>query len=82
MPTFADAESPGSSFARSVGCSDQTAECLRSVPVQTVLANQGAFGFPMNPNVDGKILPQSLDTAFATGQFHRLPLIQGRTTMK
>lgn len=77
LPALADAESQGSAFATSVGCSDQTAECLRSVPVETILANQGAFGFPMNPNVDGKVLPQSLDTAFATGQFRRLPLIQG-----
>jgi para-nitrobenzyl esterase len=78
LPALADAESQGSAFATNVGCSDQTAECLRSVPVETILANQGAFfGFPTNPNVDGKVLPQSLDTAFAAGQFHRLPLIQG-----
>ena len=78
LPALADAESQGSAFATSVGCSDQTAECLRSVPVETILANQDAvFGFPINPNVDGKVLPQSLDTAFAAGQFQRLPLIQG-----
>jgi len=33
--------------------------------------------FDSNVNVDGKILPQSLDAAFISGQFNHVPLIQG-----
>jgi len=75
LPTLADTESQGVAFATGVGCSNQTAECLRSISVETILANQG--GIDITPNVDGKILPQSLDSAFATGQFNHVPLIQG-----
>jgi para-nitrobenzyl esterase len=76
LPTLADAEAQGTAFATSVGCSDQSAECLRSRSVQEILANQGGIG-DTNPNADGKVLPQSLDTAFATGQFNHVPLMQG-----
>jgi para-nitrobenzyl esterase len=75
LPTLPDAEFQGTTFATSVGCSDQTAECLRSRSVETILASWGLFD--SSPNVDGKVLPQSLDTAFATGEFNRVPLIQG-----
>jgi para-nitrobenzyl esterase len=76
LPTLADAESQGTAFATSVGCSDQTAECLRSTSVETVLANQPGL-FETSPNVDGNVLPQSLDTAFASGEFNHVPLMQG-----
>jgi para-nitrobenzyl esterase len=76
LPTLADAESQGTAFATSVGCSDQTVECLRSISVETVLANQPGL-FETSPNVDGNVLPQSLDNAFATGQFNHVPLMQG-----
>src|SRR5947208_6294913 len=73
LPTLADAESQSTAFANSVGCTDQTVECLRSTSVETILANQG----DVSPNADGKVLPLSLDTAFATGQFHHVPVMQG-----
>jgi len=75
LPTLADEESHGEAFAVSVGCNDQSARCLRSKPVRKILANWGLF--ESNPYVDGKILLQSLDTAFATGQFNHVPLMQG-----
>jgi para-nitrobenzyl esterase len=75
MPTLADEESHGVAFAMSVGCKDQSARCLRSKSVKKILANWGLFD--SSANVDGKLLPQSLDTAFATGQFNHVPLMQG-----
>src|SRR5215467_13331979 len=36
----ANAETAGEAFATAVGCAAQTAACLRSVPVQTVLAHE------------------------------------------
>jgi para-nitrobenzyl esterase len=76
LPTLEDAESKGTDFANSVGCSNQSAECLRSASVETILANQGGF-LGTSPNVDGYVLPQSLDAAFANGQFNRVPVVQG-----
>jgi len=73
--TLADEESHGVAFAISVGCKDQSARCLRSKSVKKILGNWGLFD--SNANVDGKLLPQSLDTAFATGQFNHVPLMQG-----
>jgi para-nitrobenzyl esterase len=75
LPTLADEESHGEAFAASVGCNDQNARCLRSKSVKEILANWGLFD--SNPNVDGQVLPRSLDTAFATGQFNHVPLMQG-----
>jgi para-nitrobenzyl esterase len=67
---------PGTSVATSVGCAspNQTAECLRAVPASTlVLAEPGTI----YPFVDGTILTQRPSTAFASGQFNRVPLISG-----
>ena len=75
LPALADEQSHGEAFAASVGCSDQTARCLRSKSVKKILANWGLFD--STPNVDGKILPESPDTAFVTGQFNHVPMIHG-----
>jgi para-nitrobenzyl esterase len=75
LPTLADEESHGEAFAAGVGCSDQSARCLRSKSVKEILANWGLFD--SSPNVDGKVIPQSLDKAFASGQFSHVPLMQG-----
>ena len=74
-PTLADEESHGESFAATVGCSGQSARCLRSKSVKQILANWGLFD--SSPNVDGKVFPQSPDTAIATGQFNHVPLVHG-----
>jgi len=75
VPALADEESHGEAFAASVGCNDQSAHCLRSKSVKKILANWGLFD--SSANVDGKVLPQSPDSAFATGQFNHVPLING-----
>ena len=75
LPTLADEESHGKAFAALVGCDDQRARCLRSKSVKKILNNWGVFD--SNPNVDGKVLPLSLDEAFAVGQFNHVPLIHG-----
>lgn len=72
-PALAAAEAAGSTFAGQAGCADQTAACLRSLPVQTILARQTAN----SPTVDGYVLTRSLADAFASGAFNRVPVIQG-----
>jgi para-nitrobenzyl esterase len=77
LPTLDTAEGPGAAFAELAGCVSQTAECLRALPVATVLAVQGALPYPVVPTVDGKVLTQSIGAAFASGRFNRVPVIEG-----
>jgi len=73
--TLATAEAAGAAFAAAAGCSSQTTACLRALPVATILAHEQTTGY--TPNIDGDFLPLSLGTAFATGQFNHVPVIQG-----
>jgi para-nitrobenzyl esterase len=79
QPTLAAAESLGTAFATLAGCGSQTAACLRALPVATVLAVQDVVLAHVNlvPTVDGKVLTLSLGAAFASGQFNRVPVIEG-----
>jgi len=72
---LATAEAAGTAAATAMGCSDQTAACLRSVPVTTLLAHQGSGGF--TGNVDGKVLTQPIGAALQTGQFNHVPVMEG-----
>jgi para-nitrobenzyl esterase len=74
---LANAEAVGTQVATVLGCPDQTAACLRSVPVATLLANQGAAGF--TGNVDNKVLTQPIGGALQTGQFNQVPVMEGST---
>ena len=77
--SLAAGEAYGQTFATSAGCPDQTAECLRSLPVDNLVNN-------FHPNVasaaipgiiDGKILPESIGTALAGGRFAHVPILNG-----
>ena len=72
---LATAEAAGEAFAAKAGCASQTAACLRSLPVSTILDNEDFSGY--TPDIDGRVLTQSLKTAFASGQFNRVPVING-----
>jgi para-nitrobenzyl esterase len=73
--SLATAEAAGESFAASAGCSSQTAACLRSLPVATILASENTAGY--TPNINSEVLPETLGTAFTTGNFNRVPIING-----
>ncbi len=73
--SLSSAESAGEAFAAQAGCASQTAACLRGLPVSTILANEDAGGY--TPNINTEVLPESLGTAFATGNFNRVPIING-----
>jgi para-nitrobenzyl esterase len=73
---LADAEKAGQAFAAKAGCASQTAACLRSLPVSTILDDQGTSGFTPGV-VDGTVLKQPIATAVASGQFNRVPIING-----
>jgi len=73
---LAAAEVSGEKFATAVGCPDQTAACLRSVPVSDLVSK---FGVEIPGVVDGSVLTQPIGTALARGQFARVPVINGIT---
>lgn len=75
QPPLDAAKATGRAFATASGCADQSATCLRTLPVETVLAHQNTSGH--RPNIDGRVLTQSLGTSFANGQFARVPIING-----
>ena len=71
------AEAIGTAFANDVGC--QTADCLRSMDLQNLLDQSEEF-FPdeaIVPDVDSNVLTQAPDIAFQSGQFNRVPVING-----
>jgi para-nitrobenzyl esterase len=77
-PTLAQAEAAGTNFANAVSCNQSNPadvlSCLRALPVSTIL---GVASFSPAPNIDGKILTQSIGSALANGQFNRVPLMNG-----
>ena len=78
QPTLAQGEVAGINFANAVGCdqpnSADVLACLRGLTVSTILAHQNPTP---SPKVDGKILTQSVGAALGSGQFNRVPLMNG-----
>jgi para-nitrobenzyl esterase len=73
--SLSSAEAAGEAFAASAGCASQTAACLRSLPVSAILENENTAGY--TPNINSEVLPETLKTAFATGDFNHVPIING-----
>jgi para-nitrobenzyl esterase len=77
LPTLQKAELTGQQFAEAVGCPDQTAACLRALPVEQIIAKGGAFTGTFIQAIDGTILTQQVKDALASGQFNRVPVVNG-----
>jgi para-nitrobenzyl esterase len=77
QPTLAAAETAGTATADALGCSDQTAACLRALSVADVLAGQPAGLQSTSPVVDGVVLPLPFRAAFDLGAFNHVPVIEG-----
>jgi para-nitrobenzyl esterase len=73
LPSLASGEAQGTAFANAVGCGSQIIQCLRSLSVPQILASPVSAA----PVVDGFVLPLSLQTAATTGQFNRVPVLNG-----
>jgi len=71
---IATAETAGTAFATTVGCSNQTPACLRGKPASALVEAQPAN---ISPIVDGTVLTQPPGSAFASGEFNRVPVISG-----
>jgi para-nitrobenzyl esterase len=72
--TLADAETDGVKLGQSLGLPpDATAEQLRALPVDKLVAARGRYG----PVVDGRLMRESTTQAFARGRQAAVPLIIG-----
>jgi para-nitrobenzyl esterase len=69
---LASAEAQGKAFAAKVGCPSNTAQCLRKLPVATILANENQSG--ASADIDGVVLTQQTiaSTLFVTPQLAAL----------
>lgn len=77
---LADAEVAGEAFATGAGCPDQTADCLRKLPVETMLNKFPGAAIP--GVIDGKILTESIGTALAAGRFAHVPILNGNNQIE
>jgi len=82
VPSLATYQTLSNSFAQkdaNASCGGNlTLACLQGLPALQVFANEGVFGgFGIAPNFGTKILPLDLHTAFSTGQFNPVPVLQG-----
>ena len=77
QPALAAAEDDGTAVADALGCSDQTAACLRALSVDDILAGQPSGLQSTGPVIDGVVLPTSIRDAFKSGAFNRVPVIEG-----
>jgi para-nitrobenzyl esterase len=77
QPTLAAAEAQGATYATSLGCNAQDTACLRGQPVSALLAKQSTSAVAYMPVVDGAVMPQSIGPALSSGQFNRVPVIEG-----
>ncbi|TDW92337.1 carboxylesterase/lipase family protein [Kribbella sp. VKM Ac-2566] len=73
----AKAETFGEEFATKVGCPDQSADCLRKVPVQTLVDNISTATALIPGVVDGAVLKESIGTALAAGRFNHVTILNG-----
>lgn len=75
---LAQAENAGTAVATAMGCSGEnaaTAACLRKLSVETLLENENSGGY--TGNVDSKVLKQPIDAALQSGEFNRVPVMEG-----
>jgi para-nitrobenzyl esterase len=77
---LADAEAAGEAFAAKAGCPDQSARCLRHLPVDALVANFPGGAIP--GVIDGKILTESIGTALAAGRFAHVPILNGNNQIE
>lgn len=81
--SLASSQGRGIAFANRLGCTDQSAACLRGKPLAEILASQGrtnAASSAFNQStVDGEVIPQTQRSAFLGGRFAKMPVMHGIT---
>jgi para-nitrobenzyl esterase len=81
------AERKATAFAEAAGCGSEadeaTASCLRKLPAETLMKLSGppeGFGpYAVTPVADGQIVPSGGASAIQSGNFNRMPIMNGST---
>jgi para-nitrobenzyl esterase len=82
--TMADAHSRNQKYAANLGCKADDLGCLRAVPVEKLLQTRvpglrPAANLVWSPVYASSLLPLTLRDAYGTGQFNRVPVMNGTT---
>jgi para-nitrobenzyl esterase len=78
-PSKQAAEQQGTALATSLGCTKAAtaAACMRTKPAAAILKAEPSSGLSWGPVAGGFTLPQSPLSAFESGQYLHVPLLQG-----
>lgn len=82
--TLADAQSRNQKYATNLDCKADDLTCLRAAPVEKLLKTRvpglrPASNLVWSPVYASALLPLTLREAFGTGQFNRVPVMNGTT---
>lgn len=78
VPSLATYQTLSNTFAQDDCGGTATLACLQGLPAAQLFAHEAVFGgFGIAPNFGTKILPLDLHTAFSTGRFNQVPVLQG-----
>jgi para-nitrobenzyl esterase len=85
QPTLEQASARGQLFASRAGCADQSATCLRALPVSKLLefepAMQGeSILAALSPTVDGIALPRTTKEAIISGNYNKVAVMMGNNS--
>jgi para-nitrobenzyl esterase len=75
----AGGEATGLRFAAAVGCPETGSECLRALTVGQIQAKGAAFAAGTSLIIDGRVLPSDIGKAIESGEFNRVPVMNGTT---
>ena len=80
---YASAEALGKEFATKLGVASDDVAALRAIPAEAIIAagdpDLRSAGGPM---IDGKIVPERIDTAFAAGRQAHVPYLLGSNALE
>ena len=77
IPTLASAETSGATVATAIGCTATDTACLRAASVSSILNQESSATLSLTTIVDGTTLPLSIDSAFSSGNFNKVPMMNG-----
>lgn len=82
--TLAEAQNRNRKYVTNLGCKADNLACLRAAPVEKLLSTRvpglrPAVNLVWSPVYASKLLPLTLREAFESGQFNRVPVMNGTT---
>lgn len=84
VKTLTTAESQGVTIAQNAGCNDAATQvdCMRGKSTSEILAAAGFNISLWGPNVDGAVIPQDFSAAITSGDFYKVPVMEGTSSLE